>query len=311
LVPLVPEILRNYSRDLVFDEIAKSSGMILGVFIFNTIISTVLKYYPPNEYGFTSGVSFGHLQINTYTVLPLALFVVLKKAIKDKSVVYVLLYFGGIFLVLLTLRRTAMLLSVFGSMLVVAEMFNLKQIKELAIFGFFALIVVAVVVKFSGFGDELIARIEQRNLAERDLAEEKRFMEFEIIYNDLFVFYDYSPWFGYGLFDSKGNYGKKVFGTRSLHTDFAYYVHAGGFLLLTLYLLMMAKAFWDVWIRSSSREDRIRFLYLVMFFSIFFILGNTRNPIHPSMFICLLNLPFAKRIGVNTEKTIGEKKLVY
>jgi hypothetical protein len=311
LVPLVPEIFKNYSKSVVFDEIAKSAGMILGVFIFNTVISSALKYFPPNEYGFTSGVSFGHLGINTYSVLPLILFIVLKKAIKDKSLLYFLLYFGGILLVMLTLRRTAMLLSVVGSIFVVLEMFNLKQIKDLALYGFIALIFGFGVLKFSGFADQLIERVEQRNLAERELSSEKRFLEFEIIYNDLFVLYDYDPWFGYGLFNSKGNYGRKVFGTRSLHTDFAYYVHAGGFLFLTLYLCMMGKAFWDTWIKTRSREDRFRFLFLILYFSVLFMLGNSRNPIHPSMFICLLSIPFANDVRSTKRKIIYDHKLVH
>jgi len=295
VVPLIPEVFKNYSRSSVFDELSKSAALILGIFIFNSVISTIFKYFPENEYGFSSGVSFGNLGISVYSVLPIAIFIVLKKAIKDKSLLYFALYFGGIFLVLLTLRRTAMAFSILASCFVLVEMLNFKQLKDLVVYGSLMLVVGFFVSQYTGFSDQLIERIEKRNLEERELANEGRFLEFELLYKDLFVYYDYSPWFGYGLFASKGNYGKKVFGMRTLHTDFAYYIHASGLLGLSLYLLMMAKAFWDVYRISRNHKDlTIQFIFLLSFFMAFFLLGNSRNPILPTLFFSLLSLPFAK-----------------
>src|SRR5690606_19079263 len=95
----------------------------------------------------------------------------------------------------------------------------------------------------TSFLDLFSERYELRDLDNRELGEEKRFLEYELIYSDMFVYQDYSPWLGYGLFDSGGNYGKGILGTRTLHADITSILHSFGFIGLTLYLLMFVTAF--------------------------------------------------------------------
>lgn len=311
-IPLIPEIFKNYSKEKVSEELSQSAFLIMGLYAVNAFLSTALGYYPEGKgYGFTSGISFGNLALSIYNVLPLAIYVILRKGIKDKNIWYLALYLVSMFLVLLTLRRTIMVLSVVATLFLMFELLNFKQLKEFIMYGLIIALVGTVVVLSTGFVEEISERAKERNLENRDIESEGRYLEYGLIYKDLFVYYDYSPWFGYGPFDSGGNYGKKIFGERPLHTEFAHYVHASGFLGLTLYILMVSLAFLTVWRKSSTKEDKFQFLFLLFYFSAHFLLGWSRNLIPAVIFFSILNLPLAK---MNSKKTIiarhSQEKLV-
>jgi hypothetical protein len=312
-IPLIPEIMKNYSRERVFEELSQSAFLIMTLYVLNALISTALGYYPEGKgYGFTSGISFGNLALNIYNVLPLAIYIILRKGFRDKNIWYLALYLVSIFLIFLTLRRTIMVLSVVATLVLMFELLNFKQLKEFIIYGLIIGIVGSVVVLNTGFIDEITERAKERNLENRDLEGEARYLEYGLIYKDLFVYYDYSPWFGYGPFESGGNYGKKIFGERVLHTEFAYYVHASGFLGLGLYLLMVSVAFLVVWKSSFTKEDKFQFVFLLFYFSAHFLLGWSRNLIPAVMFFSILNLPIAK---MNSKKQVkvtdSKEKLAY
>src|SRR6185503_2901979 len=95
------------------------------------------------------------------------------------------------------------------------------------------------------FMQEFKDRVELRKLDERELAEEKRFIEYSLLYDDMFVYHAYSPWFGYELFNSAGNYGKGVLADRSLHGDIPNLLHSSGIIGVFLYLIMTLTAFWQ------------------------------------------------------------------
>lgn len=294
-IPLIPEIFKNYSRKQVVEELSRSAFLIMGLYVFNALLSTGLGYYPEGRgYGFTSGVSFGNLALNIYNVLPLAIYVILRKGIKERNVWYLILYLVSIFLVFLTLRRTIMVLSIVATLFLMFELLNFKQLKEFILYGFIIGLVSTIVVLNTGFLDELSKRAKERNLENRDLEGEARYLEYGLIYKDLFVYYDYSPWFGYGPFKSGGNYGKKIFGDRPLHTEFAHYVHASGFLGLALYILMVSWGFISAWNKNLTKEDKFQFFFLMFYFSTHFLLGWSKNLIPAIMFFSILNLPFTK-----------------
>jgi hypothetical protein len=304
-IPLIPEVFKNYSREKVFDELSKSAFLIMALYVFNALISTALGYYPEGKgYGFTSGISFGNLALSIYNVLPLAIYIILRKGFRDKNIWYLGLYLVSIFLVFLTLRRTIMVMSVIATLFLMFELLNLKQLKEFIIYGLIISIVGTIVILNTGFVEEISERAKQRNLEDRDIESEGRYLEYGLIYKDLFVYYDYSPWFGYGPFDRGGNYGKNIFGDRPLHTEFAHYVHSSGFLGLTLYVMMVSLAFFTVWKCSFTKEDKFQLLFLLFYFSAHFLLGWSRILIPAVMFFSILNLPMAK---INSKKLIGSK----
>jgi hypothetical protein len=305
-IPLIPEIFKNYSREKIFAELSQSAFLIMSLYVFNALISTVLGYYPEGRgYGFTSGISFGNLALNIYNVLPLAIYIILRKGFRDKNIWYLALYLGSIFLVFLTLRRTIMVMSVVATLFLMFELLNFKQLKEFILYGFIISVVGTVVVLNTGFVDEITKRAKERNLENRDIESEGRYLEYGLIYKDLFVYYEYSPWFGYGPFESGGNYGKGIFGERVLHTEFAHYVHASGFLGLTLYILMVSLAFLSIWRKKLTREDKFQFFFLLFYFSAHFLLGWSRNLIPAVMFFSILNLPMAR---INS-RSIGNTKV--
>jgi hypothetical protein len=305
-IPLIPEIFRNFSRERIFDELSQSAFLIMALYVFNALISTVLGYYPEGKgYGFTSGISFGNLALSIYNVLPLAIYVILRKGIRDKNVWYLGLYLVSIFLVFLTLRRTIMVMSVVATLFLMFELLNFKQLKEFIMYGLILSVVVTVVVLNTGFVEEISERAKARNLENRDIESEGRYLEYSLIYKDLFIYYEYSPWFGYGPFQSGGNYGKGIFGDRVLHTEFAHYVHASGFLGLMLYVIMVSVAFFTVWRKNLTREDKFQFFFLLFYFSAHFLLGWSRNLIPAVMFFSILNLPMAK---ANSKKPVYVRK---
>jgi O-antigen ligase len=133
--------------------------------------------------------------------------------------------------------------------------------------------------------------------------------EFELIYKDLFVYYDYSPWFGYELFASHGNYGKGVFGTRSFHTDFGTIIHASGLIGFVLYCLMIFVAFYSVWKRSKTRDDYLRIFFCFFTLAAFFMSGRWYIVSSTSMMLCVLYLPLGQ--SIIKKKIMARKKPAY
>jgi O-antigen ligase len=296
LIPIIAEIYNKYGREKVFDELSKSAFLIMAFFIVNTILSTVLRYNPMEMYGITSGVFYGKVYLSDFNVLAFASFIVIRKGIKDKSILYILVYLATIFLVLLSFRRTAMALSILGTAVVMIELLNFKQIKQFIMYGFILGAVSLVIVYFTGFLEVFQQRYELRRLDDRALGEEKRLMELDLMYKDLFVYYDYSPWFGYELFDYRGpNYGKGIFGDeRPLHSDYAVITHSSGLIGLVLYILMMYVAISSIWNRTYSKDDYLQFLFCLISFSVFFITGRFTKISFMVMMFMIWYLPLAR-----------------
>jgi O-antigen ligase len=153
-----------------------------------------------------------------------------------------------------------MALCLFGTLLALIELVKFEEIKKFVLYGIVIAGVAMIVLSQTSFKDQFMERFEARGLNNaRSLDEENRMIEFGLLYRDLFVYYDYDPWFGFGLLNSSGNYGKQIFGKRSLHTDPTNLVHSSGFLGLGLYVMMFSTLFMAVWQRTKNREDFIRF----------------------------------------------------
>ncbi|MCL6260779.1 hypothetical protein M3O96_16880 [Aquiflexum sp. TKW24L] len=293
-VALIPYIFKRYSREKVFYELSTAAFLVMLIFSINTGLSTIFKYNPRAIYGITSGILFGNVSNDYYNIFPLALFLILRRGIRDKNVLYLGVYFVSVFLVLLTLRRTVMVLSLIGTILVMVELLDFQKIKQFLLYSFITLIITVVVISNTSFLPQLLERYESRDLDNRELEGEGRLMELDIIYKDLFVYYDYDPWFGYRLDDSKGNYGKRIFGERSLHTDFANLIHASGILGLFLYLMMILIAFYSVWRRILTKDEFFQFWFIVLCFGLYFFTGRYTTANAMLMMFAILFLPFAK-----------------
>lgn len=293
-IGLIPYIYESYSREKIFREISFAALLTMSIFSINTILSTLFKYNPEAGYGITTGVLYGNISNDYYNIFPVALYLILRRGIRDKNLLYFGVYFISIFFVLLTMRRSVMLLSVIATMIVMAELMDFKNIKQFMAYGLAIALVSAIVISNTSFLDQLIERYEKRDLENRSLEKENRLLEFDLLYKDLFVYYDYDPWFGFGLDQSHGNYGKGKLGTRSLHTDFANITHSAGLLGLFLYLMMVSVAFWAVWKKTNSKSDKIQFFFILFCFLLYFINGRYTTVNATLMMVGILNLPLAK-----------------
>lgn len=294
LIPIIPEILQKFSRNEIVEELSKCSFLILVIFIVNTALSTKFAYAPVEMYGINTGILFGNVTFTDFNVLTFATYVVLRKAIKDKKNMYLMVYLVAMFLILLSMRRTVMVLSVLGSLVIIFELLDFENIKKFIVYGFIIGCISLIVVFYTGFLEAFWERYEKRGLENRSLNEENRMMEFNLVYKDMFVFFDYSPWFGYELFKSEGNYGKGVFGTRTLHTDLTGIVHSSGFLGLFLYLMMVGVAFWQVWQKTYSKSQYYHFAFCSIAFLVYTITGRYTTLSSSVFFYVLLNLSLAK-----------------
>jgi O-antigen ligase len=296
LIPLIAEIFNKYSREQIFNELSKSALLTLIIFNINVILSTLLKFMPLGTgfYGATSGLMYGALSLDELNILPFAIFIVIRKGIKDKSLFYIVVYLAAIFFVLLTFRRTVMVLSVLATIIVLIELLNFKQIKDFILYGAIIGLVSILVIYKTGFLDSFWERYEMRKLDTRTVDKEPRLLEFEMIYKDMFVHFDYSPWFGHSLFNSHGNYGKGALGSRGLHTDFGTIMHGSGILGFMLYLSMVFVAFFLVWKRTYSRDDYLQLFFIMIAFAAYFMSGRWYTISAMTMMYCVLYLPLGK-----------------
>ncbi|MCR9016492.1 hypothetical protein [Aquiflexum gelatinilyticum] len=302
-VPIIPQIFSNFEREKLEAEISFSAFAMMALFVVNVVLSTYFGYNPYEIYRFKGGVLFGKMDSDIYNIFPYAIFVIFRKGIKDNNPLYLGLYFVCIFLILLTLRRSVMALCLFGTLLAMIELVKFEEIKKFILYGLIIAGVATVVLSQTSFKDQFIERFEARGLDKaRSLNEENRMIEFGLLYRDLFVYFDYDPWFGYGLLNSSGNYGKQIFGKRSLHTDPTNLIHSSGFLGLGLYLLMFGTLFLSVWKKSKNRADLIRYIFISTCFLVFFI--NGRYTTTPAMLLMLVifSLPYAKNNVVLKEQ---------
>lgn len=294
-IPLIPEIYKFYSRETVIKNVNISIFVLMSLFVVNVILATYFKFSPKGVYGLTSGVLFGKLSVNYYNIFPFATYFILRKGMKDNNIYYLILYFVSMFLIFLTLRRSVMALSLLGSLFVMVELMKFQDIKKLFLYGIIMLSVFFVVISQTSFLEQFIERVERRNLEDKELEEEGRVMEFGLVYRDLFVYFDYNPFIGYGLFDSSGNYGKKILGSRPLHTDPTVIVHSSGFLGLFLYILMFSKAFYLVWSKSHTKGEKLQFLFISICFLGFFFTGRFTVAAPMLMMLIIFFIPISKK----------------
>jgi hypothetical protein len=311
VIVLAPEICKNYTKEQVFNELSKASFLILFFFILNSSLATLFGYYPMRGYRFTSGVSFGMITTSHYNVLPLAIFLVFRKGLSQKNFLYLVVGVASLFLTMLTLRRVAMLLSVFGVLVAMIELLNFKQIKQFAMYFLIFGVITAVVLKTTGFVDAFQERMERRNLVDRDFEEEGRFKEFGLLYKDLFVYYDYDPWFGYGPLSSKGNYGKKIFGNRPLHSEIPLLIHGFGFFGLFLILSLYFMVFFQSWQRTETKSDKLIFMFVLGYFFAYMVNGFPKAPMSPILLFMMLGLPLCSKHNLKSKTIKPRNELAY
>jgi hypothetical protein len=255
-------------------------------------------------YGITSGILFGNLWAAAFNTMPLALFVVFMYGISEKKAMHLIVSVVTFLFIMLTLRRTVIALSAIGIVICLLTLMTRQKAKMLFVTGGLIAVIGFLAYNNTDFFQEFKERVELRKLDERELAEEKRFFEYSLLYDDMFVYNAYSPWFGYELFNSAGNYGKGVLAERSLHGDIPNLLHSSGIIGVIMYLFMMGTAFLQALRASTRYRDKLIFLFCGMSFAAYTISGRYTEVAATLLIFMVVMLPIAKNVTeVQTEES--------
>ncbi|WP_186756784.1 O-antigen ligase family protein [Echinicola salinicaeni] len=293
-IPLTPEVYKKYNRPELFQELYKSSIIILVLFVLNALASTASGYAPTEMYGITSGLLFGNQDTTYFNILAFTFFAAIYRLISHKRPIELIIFIIALSFIMLSLRRSVMGLSALAVLTMLIILVLRGKVDKVIGFVLLSVFAGAIIFFSTDFIQEFISRYELRKLDERELAEEKRFFEYDMLFKDTFISYDYDPWLGYGLFDSPGNYGKGAFGDRSLHGDLTNIFHSTGIVGLLLYLSMIATAFVQALMRVKSSTDLLIICFCAIAFGIYTITGRYTQVDNMLMMILLLMLPLGK-----------------
>jgi hypothetical protein len=306
LIALIPTIYKKFPAEVIYKELSNGCFLILILFILNALASTWYKFSPMEMYGITSGVMFGNLWAAAFNTMPLALFVVFMYGVSEKKPMHLIVSIVTFFFIMLTLRRTVIVLSALGILITLMTLLTREKAKMFFMAGGFIAVIGFCVYNYTDFFAEFKERIELRKLDERDLAEEKRMFEYSLLYDDMFVYHAYSPWFGYELFNSAGNYGKGVLADRSLHGDIPNIWHSSGLIGVMLYLLMIGTAFMQAWRAARRYRDKLLFAFCGISFAAYTGSGRYTEIAATLLIFLIVSLPLAT--SEETEVQVEESK---
>lgn len=305
-LPLISAIYQKYSKEIIFQELSRSTLIILILFVANVVVSSAKGYSPHEMYGITKGVLYGNIYAAGFNILAGAIFINVLKLLDQKKLIHLGIVIISFVFILLSLRRSVMLMSLLGAGIAFLTLLTQKKAKMFIVNGSILVLLGYFIYANTGFMDQFKERYELRKLDERELAEEKRFIEYELIYKDMFVYNDYSPWFGYEPFNSWGNYGKGVLADRSLHGDLTSIAHSSGIIGLLLYLLMVFTVFHQAFRASETTADKLILFFCAVAFATFTVTGRYTDTGSMLMLFLVAMLPLAKSEEEEEEDPLSE-----
>ncbi|HUQ97510.1 MAG TPA: O-antigen ligase family protein [Chitinophagaceae bacterium] len=285
-IPLIAALYQKYTSTVIFRELTTAALIILILFIANTAMATKTGYAPYAMYGITKGVLFGNLYGAGFNILASALFITVLKLVNNRKVIVFIISLLCFTFIMLTLRRSVMLVGAVGVIIAFLTLVTQKEAKNFIVLCSLCAVAGYLIYTNTGFKNEFEERYEMRKLDDRSMAEEKRFIEYELLYKDMFVEERYSPWFGYQLFNSAGNYGNGVFENRTLHSDITSILHSSGLIGLLLYVLMVATAFRQSFRAAANFTDK----FIILFGAIAFIVFTTTGRVTETGSVTLIFL---------------------
>jgi len=304
-IPLAAAVYRKYERDAVFKELNISATIILTLFLVNVLFSTLKGFSPHEMYGITKGIVYGNIYAAGFNVLAIALFISTLKFIEDRRIWSFIIILISLLLIMLSLRRSVMAISLIGLTIASLTLLNKERVKTFVTVGALTIVAAFVIYSVTDFADTFKERYELRKLDERELKEEKRFIEYELIYKDMFLYKDYSPLIGYEPFNSSGNYGRGMLEERSLHGDLTNIAHSSGLIGVLLYIMTVLTAFAIALKASKTKTDKLCILFCAITFIVYTITGRYTAISAMMLFYLVLLLPVAKE-NTATEDTPDE-----
>jgi O-antigen ligase len=293
-IPLINSIYQKYTKSEVLREMANASFIILVLFILNVMASTVFRFNPTEMYGISSGLFYGKLYATDFNILSTVIFISTLSLMKKRNIPFLIILVISMAFLMLTMRRSVMMLAMLGIGIAVFIHLDPKNIKTFVMVGVASVFFGFVILLTTPFLDIFKERYELRNLEERDLEGEHRFLEYELLYKDMFLFHDYSPWTGFELFNSGGNYGKGIFGMRTLHSDLTNMTHSAGLVGTVIYFIMVFVAFKRAFRASNCKMDYFILIFCFGSFIFYTITGRYANIQSHFMIFLILFYPLAK-----------------
>lgn len=291
---IAPNLYARHGRDVILENLYKMSFCVLVIFVVNSLYSTTTGYAPYAIYGRTTGILYGNMGPTEFMLIPVVLFVYLLFRARRPSALHLAMGFLGFAFVLLSFRRTvgfAAILAVLAFFVLLLLQGNKRQLFSTA--GMIAAIVTLTLI-FTDldqqFGERYESRFSDRELIEGD---EGRFTDHEMTYKDLFVYERYSLIFGYGFFNSSGNYAGGSRGSRSLHPDIPVLLHASGILGLGLYFAMIGYGFRQSVRASKTYQDWVVLGFCAAVFATFTFSGRITEAAYATGIALVLLLPLA------------------
>lgn len=272
-IPLIPEVYRKFKKEDILKHLTNCSAIILVIFIVNVGLSSLFSFNVHSMYGITSGILYGNLYATDFNILSIAVFILAMSAFRTRNVFHLAVFFISLGFIILSMRRSVMGITTIGIIITFFMLFS-QSIKKFLAIGVFLMLAGVVVISKTDFVSSFMERYELRNLEERNIEEEKRFFEYELLYNDMFEHNRYSPWFGFELFNSPGNYGDGMFYDRSLHGDIPSIIHSSGFIGLALYLLMIIAAIRQAIRHCRSKKELAVILFCSLALFVFTLTGR-------------------------------------
>src|SRR5690606_34710166 len=120
------------TRSTIVNELTNAAILILVLFVANVIFASLTKY-SESMYGITKGVLYGNLKATDFNVMGIALFIVLFRILKSYNLYLVVIYVITMALMMLTLRRSAMLVSLLGIPFAILSTLTQQTIRKVAL----------------------------------------------------------------------------------------------------------------------------------------------------------------------------------
>ncbi|OKL39560.1 hypothetical protein [Pontibacter flavimaris] len=295
LIPLISTIYQKFPREIIFNNLRNTVLLILIIFIANVVISTINRFSPAEMYGITTGILYGNVYAAGFNILTFSIFIIALGTIQQRSIVSLVVLVIAISFLILSLRRSVIGMSFLGVGIAYLTLLTREKAKMFVLTGILICTIGFVLYSATDLADSFKERYELRKLDERELEEESRYLEYELLYKDMFVYYDYSALIGFEPFNSWGNYGRGALEDRSLHGDLTSITHSSGLIGLFLYLLMVFTAFRSAWRASETRTDLFIVLFCAISFIAYTLTGRYTEVGSMMMLYLILALPLARR----------------
>lgn len=291
---VAPNLYLMHGKEIIWEDLYKMSSWVLYFFIANTLLSTATGYVPNPLYGRTTGVIYGNMGATSFMIIPVALFIYLTYDLKKAPLLHIAIGLLAFALATLSFRRTAVVTSALALICFLLIVFMEEDRRRAVALGIALVGMAALGLFFTDFQTQFEERYQGR-FSDKEViqADEGRMVDHVMVYEDMVVHGRYSILFGYGFFNSAGNYGGGVHRGRSLHPDLPVIAHASGVIGLALYLGMVFKVFRQSWQRRSQTRDKILWFFCLLVFLVFTISGRITDTAYAVAFFLLLYVPVA------------------